>query len=175
MNRYVQYILNYYHHTPPKKPQLFTHKRTKISYGSSLQYATENESRPPLYSLGIKRFQGIFDILLYYAQAVYKNLIFTLSAIGPHQAYPTERTLAAITHLLEYATTFPNYGITYRASSMILAWHSDTSFLNESKAHNWQGPTYFSLKMFTSQPTTAHSSLLPKSSNWSCPPHKSWN
>jgi hypothetical protein len=33
--------------------------------------------------------------------------------------------------------TYPNDGIVYRASNMILCAHADTGFLNETNAHNW--------------------------------------
>ncbi len=41
--------------------------------------------------------------------------------------------------LLDYVVTYPNDGIVYQASNMILCAHSDAGFLNESKAHSRAG------------------------------------
>jgi len=54
----------------------------------------------------------------------------TLSAITPHQAAPTENTLAEINKLLNCVVTYPEDGITYQASNMILAAHLDASYLS---------------------------------------------
>jgi hypothetical protein len=40
---------------------------------------------------------------------------------------------------LDYAATYPNAIITYKASDMILAIHSDTSYLSEPKARSRAG------------------------------------
>ena len=45
----------------------------------------------------------------------------------------TENTMEKIKHLLDYATTRPNTIITYSVSDMVLAAHSDTFYLSESK------------------------------------------
>ena len=65
----------------------------------------EDDSIPPLDSLGIKRFQGIVGALLYYARAVRKKLLIALISTGSQQASTTERTLVAITQLLAYINT----------------------------------------------------------------------
>ena len=38
--------------------------------------------------------------------------------------------------LLDYLVTYPDDGITYRASDMILSGHSDTAYLNVSQARS---------------------------------------
>ena len=63
----------------------------------------------------------------------------------------------AANQLLDYVATYPNGGILCQASTIILAAHSDASYLNESRAHSraeahiyltedepipkWNGPT----------------------------------
>ena len=37
--------------------------------------------------------------------------------------------MTAVSQLLDYVTTYPDDSVTYRASSMVLVAHSDTSFL----------------------------------------------
>jgi hypothetical protein len=51
----------------------------------------------------------------------------TISAIGAFQASATENTLNKINKLLDYCATYPSGGITYRASNMVLAAHSNAS------------------------------------------------
>ena len=48
-----------------------------------------------------------------------------------------------VKQLLDYATTHPDAIITYQASNMILAIHSDASYLSESKARSRAGGHFF--------------------------------
>ena len=67
-------------------------------------------------------------------RAVNNKLLVALSAIGSQQSAATENTAAAIEQLLDYVETYPNDGILFRKSDMILAAHADAGFLNESRA-----------------------------------------
>ena len=67
----------------------------------------------------------------------------TLSAIAAHQAAPTENTLAEINKLLNYVAIYPEDGITYQASSMILAAHLDASYFSEPTACSCAGAHIF--------------------------------
>ena len=49
----------------------------------------------------------------------------------------------AITQLLEYVATYPDDGILFRASGMVLAAHADAGFLNETKARSRAGAHIF--------------------------------
>ncbi len=60
----------------------------------------------------------------------------TISAISSKQASATENTLVTINQLLDYVAMHPDNGITYKASTMILAAHSDASYLSESKSRS---------------------------------------
>ncbi len=60
------------------------------------------------------------------------KLLVALSAIAAIQAKVTVATEQAIHLLLDYVATYPNDGIVYRASNMILCAHSDADFLNKS-------------------------------------------
>ncbi len=64
--------------------------------------------------------QEVVGSLLYYAQAVNKKLLVALSAIAAHQAKATIATEQAVNLLLDYVATYPNDGIVYPASDMIL-------------------------------------------------------
>ena len=64
------------------------------------------------------------------------KLLVVLNDIGAQQAIATESTNEAISHLLYYMVTYTNNIFVYRASSMVLAAHSDAVFHNESKCRS---------------------------------------
>ena len=88
---------------------------------------------------GIKRIQGIVGALLYVGRAVNNKLLVALSAIGSQQAAATEDTAAEIEQFLDYVATYPNEGIIFRKSDMILAAHADAGFHNKSRARSRAG------------------------------------
>ena len=92
---------------------------------------------------GIKRIQGIVGALLYVVRSVNNKTLVELSAIGVQQAAATEDTAKAIEQLLDYVATYPNDGILFRKSDMILAAHADAGFLNESRARSRAGEHIF--------------------------------
>ena len=63
--------------------------------------------------------------------------------MGPKKRQAPEKTAAAIDQILDYVATYPNDGITYQASDMILKAHSDDGFNNESKARSRAGAHIF--------------------------------
>ena len=103
----------------------------------------EEDTIPKLNNEGIKRVQAIVGALFYYARSVHNRLLVGLSAIGSQQASATEQTATAIDQLLDHVATYPNNGITYRASDMILAAHSYDRFNNESKVCSRAGAHIF--------------------------------
>ena len=143
MNGYIADVLLKYGHQMPRKPQHSPHKHREIIYGAKLQLIPDDDTSPALNDAGIKRIQGIVGSLLYYARAVDNKLLVALSAISSQQAAATENTATAATQLLDYVATYPSDGITYRASSMILAAHSDASFLTEPGSRSRAGAFIF--------------------------------
>jgi hypothetical protein len=83
--------------------------------------------------------QEIAGSLLYYARAVDNKLLVTLSAIAACQAKATVATEQEVDLLLNYAATYPNDGIVYRASNMILCAHVDAGFLNKTDSRSRAG------------------------------------
>ena len=142
MHSYINKVLAKYGHKPPSKPQLSSHAYAPISYGKT-QWPLDPDSSSPLNEDGIKRVQGIVGTLLWYGSVVDNKLLITLSAISSQQAVATEATIGAISQLLDYVATYPNYGITYRTSAMVLAGRFDTGCLNESRARSRVGAHIF--------------------------------
>jgi hypothetical protein len=67
------------------------------------------------------------------------KLLLALSAIAARQAKATVATRQAVNLLLDYVATYPNNGIVYRASNMILCAHADAGFLNETNSRSRVG------------------------------------
>eukprot|EP00804_Cyclotella_cryptica_P000823 CCRYP_001070-RA/>CCRYP_001070-RA protein AED:0.36 eAED:0.36 QI:0/-1/0/1/-1/1/1/0/335 len=139
MDNYIATVLSKYNHPTPKKRQLFPSKAAPIIYGATTQLTPNEDTSNLLDAKGIKRVQGIVGALLYYARAVDNKLLYALSDIGTEQAAATERTNTKITQLLDYCATYPNDGITYRASDMILGAHSNAAYLNVNKSRSRAG------------------------------------
>ena len=55
------------------------------------------------------------------------------------QASATEATNKPILQLLEYVSTYPNDGTTFRSSDMVHAGHPDAAYLSVNKAHSQAG------------------------------------
>ena len=143
MKDYIDKVLLKFDHPRPKTPQHSLHKHQKIVYGADAQLQTINiNTSPPLDATGLKRVQAIVG-LLYYARACDNKLLCTLSTISSQQASATQNMLAAVNHLLDHVATYPSDGITFKASNMILAAHSDASYLSESKARSRAGAHIF--------------------------------
>ena len=143
MRDYITNLLHKYNHPIPRKPQHAPHAHREIQYGAKDQFLPDLDTSNPLDDTGVKRVQGIIGSLLYYARTVDNKLLATLSTISSQQAHATENTAAAVNQLLDYVATYPNDGITYRASSMILAAHSDASFLTETGSRSRAGAHIF--------------------------------
>ncbi len=60
-----------------------------------------------------------------------------------NQASATQNTLAECEQLLDHLALHPNGGITFKASNMILAAHSDASYLSESNSRSQAGAHIF--------------------------------
>jgi hypothetical protein len=80
---------------------------------------------------------------VFYARAVDGTMLTALSALASEQANPTEHTMQKWKQFLDYATTHPNAVLTYRASNMILAVHSDASYLSKPGARSRAGGHMF--------------------------------
>jgi hypothetical protein len=87
--------------------------------------------------------QEVIGVFLYYARAVDCTMLTALSSLATQQANPTTTTLDRVYQFLDYALSHPNAGITYQASDMILAAHSDASYLSTTNALNRASGHFF--------------------------------
>jgi len=124
-----------------KQNQPFPH--TPIKYGAKKQYAKEPKQSPPLDARNKKFIQKVCGKLLFLARAVDSTLLTPISAIAAQCAEPTEETMKQTKQLLDYIASQEEAVITYNKSSMILAVHSDASYLSEPKARSRAGGHFF--------------------------------
>ncbi len=82
-------------------------------------------------------------VLLYYTRAVDATLLIALSSLATSQAAPAEYTMSLVKWLLNYVETQPNVIRTYKKSNMILAVHSDASYLSKAAARSQVGGHFF--------------------------------
>ena len=78
--------------------------------------------------------QQVTGVFLFYARAVDSTMLTALSAIVSEQATPIENTMKECKQLLDYAASQEEAILTYKKSDMVLAIHSDASYLSKSKA-----------------------------------------
>ena len=144
MDGYIHDVRFRFGNQDPKNPQHSPLKHREIIYGAkSQQIADKVDNSPPLDVVGIKKVQGDVGSLLYYARAVNNKLLCTINTIGMKQASGTQNTLGECTQVLDYLAHYPNKGITYKASKMVLAAHSDASYLSETKSRSRAGAHIF--------------------------------
>ena len=84
------------------------------------------DASPKLDDTGIKQVQAIVGDLLYYGHALDKKILVTLSKLGSTQAAATKITRTNLSQLLDYLSTYPDDGIFYRSSAMILSATAST-------------------------------------------------
>ena len=136
MLQYVTNALKGFNHKNLHKPQDQPYLHVKPNYGAKAQYA-KNDSSSPLLSPEDKKFvQEVVGAFLYYDRALKVTMLPALGLLATQQASPTENTMKKVKQFLDYAATHPNVIITYHASDMVLAGHSDASYLSEKKSRS---------------------------------------
>jgi hypothetical protein len=97
----------------------------------------------PLDLKGKKFFQHVCGKLLFLGHAVDPTLLCPISAIASQSTNPTRDTIKHTLQLLDYLATKEDVVITYHASDMILAAHSDASYLSKPKVRSRAGSHFF--------------------------------
>jgi hypothetical protein len=134
MPGYIDGLLPKFKHPCPLKPRLSPYTCLPISYGTKTQFAPDGDISELLNDARKHCIQEIIGSLLYYACAVDNKLLVALSAIAAKQSKATVATQQAVHLLLDFVTTYPNDGIFYCASEMILCAHANDGFLNECQS-----------------------------------------
>ena len=115
----TSYYLNWGILCNPRRPQKSPHKWRKFDCGSKIQFAPNEDDSEPLDEEGIKLVQMVVRDLL------------------------TENTKKAINMPLDYCAMYPNDGIKYRSSDIVLCGHSDAGFNNKNGSRSRAGAHIF--------------------------------
>ena len=143
MPGYVAKALKQFQHDKPRKRQDSPFQYTEPTYGAKKQYAQKESTAPELDKKGKLFIQQVCGKFLFYGRAVDSTILTAISAIASQQAKPTEDTMKQTKQLLDYLASQEEAVLTYSASEMILAVHSDASYLNEPKARSRAGGHFF--------------------------------
>jgi hypothetical protein len=143
MPGYLENALVRFGHEPPTKPQMQPHPNTIPTYGVTVQYTKATNTSPAATKAEQKYICQVIGVLLYYGRAVDSTILVGLSSLAAEQSKPTAQTLFLINWLLDYAATNPEAILTYKKSDMVLAVHSDASYLNEPVAQSHVGGHFF--------------------------------
>ncbi len=143
MPSYVEQALVRFGHEIPKILQHQPQKHTIPTYGAMVQYAKPEDSTRLLSKAEKKIVQQVLGTFLYYGRAVDSTMLTALSSIASTQAEPTQETMENIKLFLNYAASNQDAIITYNASNMILAIHSNASYLSKPKGQSRAGGHFF--------------------------------
>ena len=143
MPDYIPDALKRFKRERPNKRQPQPHPHIPPNYGAKQQFAKEESTEPPLGKEEQKYIQQVIGTFLYYARAVDSTMLVALSAIAAEQSKPTKTTMDKVDQFLDYVASQDEAILTYRASDMVLAIHSDASYLSESKARSRAGGHFF--------------------------------
>jgi hypothetical protein len=124
MPNYVKKALKQFQHIAGKL-QHAPYPSIPIQYGAKKQYATQ-KSKAPLVDDKAKRFiQQVCGKFLFLGRAVDSTLLCRISAIASQSSKPTEDTMRHTLQLLDYLATQEDVVLSYHASNMVLAVHSN--------------------------------------------------
>ena len=143
MPGYIEKLLIRFNHERPNRKQNSPHPHVAPTYGAKKQYAETPVDSPALTKDETKYVQAVTGTLLYYGRAVDPMVLTALNAIATQQASPTQATMSKIKQILDFVASQEEAVLTYRASDMVLAVHSDAGYLNETKARSRAGGHFF--------------------------------
>jgi hypothetical protein len=143
MPKYIENGLKRFQHPPPIVKQNQLHPHVHKTYRAKMQYAKELDDSVPLDKMGKKFIQEVTGVFLFLARAVDSTMLTPLSALASEQAAPTEKMMQDCLQFLDYAASQDEAIVTYRASDMKLAIHSNASYLSEPKARSRAGGHMF--------------------------------
>jgi hypothetical protein len=125
MLEYMPEALTQFQHAAPKKPQHQPYPHVTPTYGAKVQYAEDGNSSPLLDKTDKTFVQEVVGMFLYYARCVDSTMLTALGSLAMQQANLTVNTMIKVRQFLDYAATHPDATVTYHASNMVLAGHSD--------------------------------------------------
>ena len=142
MMPYLQKALRQFDNVVPTKREDSPYPHVEPKYGAKQQFA-EYDTSAPVGKEEQKYIQKLTGKFNWYARGVDSTLLTPISALTAQQSKPTQATMKRAQQLLDYLATQEPAVLTYRASDMTLAIHSDAGYLNEENARSRAGGHHF--------------------------------
>jgi hypothetical protein len=133
MKLYLDKSLQQFDNVVPTKCQHSPYPHAEPKYGAKQQFAKYDKSEP-VGNEEKTRIQKITGKFLWYGSGFDGTILTPLSAIVAKQATPTVNTAQQSQQIMDYLAMQIPAVLTYRKSDMVLAVHSDASYLNEEEA-----------------------------------------
>ena len=156
--------LHKYHHKTPSKPQHAPAKSVPIQYGAKVQTTNTDTSRR-ISAERIRHIQDVVGTFAWYSRATDPTMAVATRSIASRQSKATEKLEEEVKHFLDYCATHPKAGVRFVMSDMILALHSDASYLLEPDAKSRAAGHFTWARSMTKVLTMEPSSLSPRSSS----------
>ncbi len=119
------------------------YQNTPTQYGAKKQYTTQESEAPLLYDKAKRFIQQVCGKFLFLGRAADSTILCPIGAIALQSSKPTEDTMQQTLQLLDYLATQEDAVLSYHASDMVLAVHSNASYLSEPKARSRVGGHFF--------------------------------
>jgi hypothetical protein len=139
---YLQKALRQFDNVSPTKREDSPYPHVEPKYGAKQQFV-EYDTSSPVGKEEQKYIQTLTGKFNWYARGVDSTMLTPISALTAQQAKPTQATMKRAQQFLDYAATQEPAVLTYRASDMILAIHSDAGYHNEENARSRAGGHHF--------------------------------
>jgi len=145
MPNYVKKTLKQFQHIAGKLKHS-PYPSIPIQYGAKKQYAKQESTAPMLDDKAKCFIQQVCRKFLFLGRAVDSTLLCPISAIASQSSKLTTETMQQTLQLLDYLATKENAVLSYHTSDMVLAVHSDASYLSEPKARSRAGGHFFPIE-----------------------------
>jgi hypothetical protein len=142
MLEYVPEALMWFQHKAPSTPQHQPY-HVKPTYGATCQYAEASDMSELLSKKNKTYIQEVIGTFLYYARCVDSLMFPALGMLATQYTMLTKNMMKKIKQFLNYTSTNRNAGVTYHASDMVLARHSNALYLSESNVQSRAGGHFF--------------------------------
>ena len=143
MPGYVNTALVRFKYRTLRKVQDQPYQHVIPNYGAKKQYAERPYTAALLDKYGNTFVQQVTGTFLYYAIEVDITMLVAMSALASEQAIQTQNTMEKVMRFLDYAASQEEAVITYHACDIVLACHSDASYLIKPGARSRAGGHFF--------------------------------
>jgi hypothetical protein len=142
MKPYLDKSLRQFNNVVPTKRQHSPYPHVEPKYGAKQQFVEYDESEPAGDDEK-KHIQKVNGKFIWYGRGVDGTILTPLSAIAAKQSNPTVHTMQQSQQLLDYLVMQEPAVLTYCKIEMVLAVHSNASYLNEEEARSRAGGHHF--------------------------------